>query len=178
MKEIKRVQIRKRRSHHYRTPLESNLNSANQSPTEEITQSKTEMIVNPEVAINPQPESLHHSKWKKEVFAVLGCAWFIGYAFHKHYQHDLNAFVLRLEKDNQFTQLLQFFRILPKQDILRDFEEYSYEMYCERLSYYLIKRIQFSYVSTLENPLGWKCMQDAVSYFNAVLCRQIIFCSC
>lgn len=74
------------------------------------------------------------------LFAVVGCAGFVGYSFHKHYQHDLNAYLIRFEKDNYLTKILQFFRILPSQDVLRVFDEYSFEMYCERLSNHLFKR--------------------------------------
>lgn len=103
------------------------------------------------------------------MLAAAGCAGLIGYSFRKHYQHDLYAYVIRSEKDTYLTKLLQYFRILPSQDILRVFDEYSFELYCERLSYYLFKRILLVNRFPIENPFGWKCLQDAVSYFNTVL---------
>ena len=169
VREIRSTQIRKGTWHDCHFPLESNLSSAKQSPSGEIAEGRTEIIVNPEVAINPQQESLHSRKWKKAMLAAAGCAGLIGYSFRKHYQHDLYAYIIRSEKDTYLTKLLQYFRILPSQDILRVFDEYCFELYCERLAYYLFKRILLLNLFPIENPFGWKCLQDAVSYFNTVL---------
>ena len=108
------------------------------------------------------------------MLAAAGCDGLIGYSFRKHYQHDLYAYVIRSEKDNYISKLLHYFRILPSQNILHVFDEYSFELYCERLSYFLFKRTQLLNVFPIENPLGWKCLQDAVSYFNTVLHTQLI----
>lgn len=126
--------------------------------------------------MNPQQEALHSRKWRRAMLAAAGCAGLIGYSFRKHYQHDLYAYVIRSEKDTYLTKLLQYFRILPSQDILRVFDEYSFELYCERLSYYLFKRILLLNLFPIENPLGWKCLQDAVSYFNTVLLTPFTPC--
>lgn len=117
--------------------LERSITRLFHSMTHSEESKQYEVLVNQVYSSNSQQSPNRWKKWLATLLAFVGTSSLVGYIFHRHYIHDLYAYIVRSRNQGLWTSTLQFLRILPKPSFFSIVEEYSYEMYCERLSHYL-----------------------------------------
>lgn len=117
--------------------LERNITRLFHSMTHGEESKQYEVLVNQVYSSNSQQSPNRWKKWLATLLGLVGTSSLVGYIFHRHYIHDLYAYIIRSRNQGLWTDILLFLRILPERSFFSIVEEYSYEMYCERLSHYL-----------------------------------------